>query len=44
MKKNTIKVIAYLVISLLVYTICVKVYAITEEELKNKQNEINQQI
>ena len=44
MKKNTNKVIAYLIISLLVFVIGVNVYAITEEELQNKKNEITQQI
>lgn len=44
MKKNTIKVIAYLFIILLVLGSCIRVYAVTEEELKNKQNEIEQQI
>ena len=44
MKKNTNKVIAYLFISLLVLIIGLKVYAVTEEELQNKKNEITQQI
>ena len=44
MKKNRIKVIAYVFISLTIFFIGLKVYADTEEELRNKQNEINQQI
>ena len=44
MKKNTTKVIAYLVTSILVLTIGIKVFAVTEEELENKKNEINKQI
>jgi len=44
MKKNTMKLIAYVLISLAVLLIGFKTYAITEEELKNQQNEINQKI
>ena len=44
MRKNTMKLIAYVFISLAVLLIGFKTYAITEEELKNKQTEIEQQI
>ena len=45
MKKNTTKVIAYLFISILVFIIIgARVYAVTEEELENRKNEINEQI
>ena len=44
MKKNTMKIIAYVLISLIVLIMSLKVYAVTEEELKNKQSEIEQQI
>ena len=44
MKKNTLELIAYVFISLAVLLFGFKSYAITEEDLKNKQNEIEQQI
>ena len=46
MKKNTNKLIAYVFIILVVFivTLSLRVYAVTEEELKNKKDEINQQI
>ena len=44
MKKNTSKVIAYLFISLLILIVGFNVYAVTEEELKNKKDEIENQI
>ena len=44
MKKNTIKVIAYLFISLLIFIGGSRVFALTEEELKAKQNEIETKI
>ena len=44
MKKNITLIIAYVLISFLVLIAGFKVYAVTEEELKSKQNEINQKI
>lgn len=42
--KNTRMLIAYVFIVLAVFMFGFKVYAVTEEELKNKQDEINRQI
>lgn len=44
MRKNKIIVIAYVLISLAVFMTYLKVYAVTEEELKKRQNEIDLQI
>ena len=44
MKKNIIKLIAYIFIILIFSVATLTVYATTEEELKNKQNEIDKQI
>ena len=44
MKKNTRKVIAYFFISLLVLIVSLKVFADTEQDLKDKKDEIEQQI
>lgn len=44
MKKNTIKVIAYVFISLLFFSSFIRVMADTEEDLKNKKAEIEEQI
>ena len=44
MEKNFKILIAYIFISLLVLVLGINVFAVTEEELRNKQDEINQKI
>lgn len=44
MNKNTIRLIVYIIICFFTFIVSFKVYAVTEDELKNKKQEIEQKI